>query len=321
LSERRAIVVGWPGQDGTLLAELLAGRRYGVFCVGRTATHCIGMPRSAASRVDVADHAQIAALVSEQQPHEIYYLAAHHGSAEDAGVESDPRTEMLESMKVHCDGLLNFLDAVRRHSKHSRVFYASSSLVFADQGPDARQNELTPLAPEGSYALTKALGGEACREFRELGMFCCAGFLYNHESALRGARFVTQRIVRAALRIRSGSDEKLELRDLDAVVDWAHASDYVEAFTRILQLDLPGDFVIATGEGHSVREFASIAFAHLGLDWRQHVAAGGAALARNRSGRIGDPTKLRSLTAWQPTMAFEVMVRRVVDETAARLGL
>jgi GDPmannose 4,6-dehydratase len=320
LSERRAIIVGWPGQDGTLVADLLGRQGYSALCVGRSATHRIGIA-SGPARLDLTDAPQIAATVAELQPHEVYYLAAHHGSAEVLLGEHDPRADMLQSMNVHCVGLLNFLDAIRRHATHSRLFYASSSLVFADEGPDRRQNELTPLAPRGTYALTKALGGQACQEFRELGVFCSVGFLYNHESALRGARFVTQRIARAALRIRAGNAEKLELRDLDAVVDWGHAADFAEAFVRVLQHESPDDFVIATGEGHTVREFASIAFSHLGLDWRQHVVTGGVSLARNRSGRVGDPSKLQRLTGWKPSMSFEGLVRRIVDETALALGM
>jgi GDPmannose 4,6-dehydratase len=319
LSEPRAIIVGWPGQDGTLLADLLALRRYGVLCIGRNGTHRFGSV-SGPARLDLTDEQQIAATVAAIQPREIYYLAAHHRSAEERAGAIDPRAEVMQSMQVHCVGLLNFLDAIRHHSPQSRIFYAASSLVFADAGPDRRQDELTPLAPQGTYALTKALGVQACREYRELGCFCSVGFLYNHESALRGARFVTQRIARAALSIRSGSQEKLELRELDAVVDWGYAPDYVDACARILELDAPGDFVVATGEGHTVREFVSLAFSHLGLDWTQHVVAGGASLARNRSGRIGEPAKLMRLTGWRPSMSFETMVRRLVDETAARLG-
>lgn len=317
MSERRAIVVGWPGQDGSLLADLLERRGFGVLCIGRMGTHCIGKV-SGPARVALTDHAQIMEAVAEIQPHEIYYLAAHHGSAE-AQPLADPRTDLLESMNVHCVGLLNFLDAIRRHAPSSRLFYASSSLVFGDSGPDVYQNELTPVAPRGTYALTKALGGHACRELRELGVFCSVGILYNHESALRGASFVTQRIVRAALRIRSGSAEKLQLGDLDAVVDWSYVPDFVEAFVRILALDSPGDFVIASGVGHTVREFASVAFSHLGLDWQEHIVAGAASLSRNRSGRVGDSSKLQRLTGWQPSIAFEPMVCRLVDETAAHL--
>lgn len=318
MSERRAIVIGAFGQDGTLLQGQLDARGYAVLRVGRNAVHDPGGP--AASTLALTDSGEVSAAVRNFAPHEIYYLAAYHGPAEASQAAQDPRSDLLESLHVHCVGLVNFLGAVLHHSPECRLFYASSSLVFPDSGPQLKLTEDTAIQPQCEYALTKALGGRACAKYRALGVFASVGLLFNHESALRGPRFVTQRIIRSALRIRAGSDEKLTLADLDAIVDWGHAADYVDAFVRILRLNEPGEFVIATGEGHTVREFASIVFDHLNLDWRVHVVTGGDSLTRRRSGRVGDASKLRRLTGWKPAMPFEAMVRTLVDETGARLA-
>jgi len=259
---------------------------------------------------DIGDPAAIAGFVRQQQPAEIYFLAAHHHSSEDL---PEGEGELFrQSMRTHFDGAVNFLDAIALHARASRFFYAASSHVF---GPPAAtmQSEATPLQPETVYAITKAAGMMACRRYRETQrVFASAGILYNHESPLRSERFVSRKIACAAARIARDGGGSVELGDLEARVDWGYAPDYVDAMHRILQLERPGEFVVATGETHTVREFAEIAFRSAGLDYRRHVMARPELLARQNPPRIGDASRLRRETGWAPSIGFEEMVRRMV---------
>ena len=311
MSSRRAVVVGHRGQDGHLLTELLRRRGYDVLGVGRDRTDVWGgVPAPDACRVDRPE--AVFRAVDLWRPHEVYYLAAHHGPAE-AG-EADAYTGYLAELEVNVAGVLHFLEGVRRHSPSTRLFYASSSLVFGNWPDRSPQDETTPVAPEGAYALCKRLAAEACREYRERhGVFASVGILFNHESPLRPPRYLSAKIVRAAAAAR-GSTGPLMLGDTRAVVDWGYAPDFVEAFTRILALDRPDDFVVATGEGHTVGDFAQAAFGRVGLDWRCYVVEDPGLLVRRGSGRVGDPAKLRRLTGWAPSETFAGMVAALVDD-------
>jgi GDPmannose 4,6-dehydratase len=172
-----------------------------------------------------------------------------------------------------------------------------------------RQDESTRFAPRNAYAITKVAGAHACALYRErYSLHVSVGILYNHESPLRGPRFVSQRIVRGAWRARREPGYRLKLGSLSAVVDWGYAPDYVDAMVRIVSHPVPDDYVIATGEPHTVREFVEIAFARLGLDWREHVEEEASLVTTTSATLIGDSTKLRARTGWSPTVGFEQMV-------------
>ncbi len=298
-----ALVIGAGGQDGRLLSEQLT----------REGHRVVGITRGA---LDLSDAAGVRAFVASEQPDEIYYLAAHHHSSQDRAPE--PVELFRASFAVHVDGLLNMLEAMRLESPHARLFYAASSHVFGSQPPTPVQDESTPLNPDNVYSITKAAGVHACRLYRnDYGLFASAGYLYNHESPYRRPEFVTTKIIRAAIDINHGSREKLVLGDLSAPVDWGWAPDYVDAMTRILHLDRPGDFVIATGEPHTVSEFAQLAFAGVGLDWREHVEENPGIITKRKLGLVGDPAKLKAATGWSPTVTFEGMIRKLLEAAAA----
>lgn len=320
MAGKRVIIVGHDGQDGQLLTRALREEGDDVLGIGRTSNSSTVLVDDMESiRVERPDEVERA--VRTLRPHEVYYLAAYHASSEDRDT-CDIREGFTRSVRVHVEGPLHFLEAIRRHSPSTRLFYASSSLVFGPRGSVTPQDENTPPAPAGSYALTKALGGEAVREYRERhGIFGSVGILYNHESTRRPRSFVSRKISLAALAILAGEQETLTLGDLDAVVDWGYAPDFVDAFRRILALDEPDDFVVATGRGHTVRDFVSVAFEHVGLDWQRHVEESSALLGREAGGRVGDPRKLRRRSGWEATLSFEEMVRRLLDETAVELGV
>ncbi len=295
-----ALIIGAGGQDGRLLTDLLQQRGYAVH----------GWTRE--DSVDLLDAKSIAHELDRLQPNEIYYLAAFHHASEDA-VEISEEELLRRSRAVHVDGLRNVLSALRKSSSEARLFYAASSHVFG-ANQDAQQNESRPFAPNSAYAISKAEGIECCREFRTEGVFAATGILYNHESALRKASFLSQKIVQGALQAQRDSSHKLVLGDLDARVDWGYAPDYIEAMSHVLRLPEADDFVIASGETHSVREFAEIAFAAVGLDWKNHIETDASLLRKESHPLCGDASKLRASTGWSSTLNFKQMVRALVDE-------
>ena len=240
-------------------------------------------------------------------PDEIYYLAAFHHSTEDV-VELSAAELLRCSFNVHVHGLLNVLQAIEECCPRVRLFYAASSHVFGKSGSEW-QNEETPLLPNSAYAISKAAGLQCCQSYRRRqGIFAATGILFNHESPLRKPSFLSQKIVRGALQAQRDPSFRLVLGDLETRVDWGYAPDYVDAMFRILQLPEADDFVVASGEMHTVREFAHEAFGALGLDWRRHVVTdarllnkishslrGDSEQAASRN-RVGHP--LRVLQKW-----------------------
>lgn len=295
----RALIVGSAGQDGTLLGEHLRAR-------GDTVT---GLPRGERTAGEVEQ------LVQDGRPDAIYYLAAYHHSSEDPPIE--PLALFERSAAVHVTQLLYFLEAIRKRAPAARLFYAASSLIFGEPA-ETPQTEDTPFRPICVYGITKTAGVQLCRHYRRThGVYASVGILYNHESPLRAPKFVSKKIVRAAHEIARGTRDRLVLGDLSAELDWGYAPDYVDAMHRILALPSPDDFVVATGEAHTVRELVELAFGQLGLDWRRHVEENRALITRPPLRRIGDASKLAAATGWRPATSFEAMVRALVEAEAA----
>jgi GDPmannose 4,6-dehydratase len=315
----RALIIGAGGQDGRLLFDRLVGDGCGVLGVGpKGAVRSAGVPD--AGPFDILDAAAVAAGVAKLEPDAIYYLAGYHHSAEDSLLPDDLEL-YRRSHDVHVLGLLHVLEAIRIHAPQARLFYAASSHCFGDP-PPGMQDETTPLRPRGVYGITKTAGVQLCGRYREFhGVAASVGFLYNHESPLRRRNFLSMKIVGAAVDFSHGRRDKLTLGDTAARVDWGYAPDYVDAMTRIVALPQADDFVVATGELHSVEEFAAIAFGRLGLDWREHVTVDPSVIVkRERSVElVGDSRKLRALTKWAPSVDFRQMVELLVDAEMRRL--
>ena len=298
---RRALITGAGGQDGTYLTELLAGRDYEVSGVGR-------------GDVDLLDHQALAALLREHAPHEIYNLASP---------SFVPRSweKPVETAEFAAVGVTSLLEAVRAVDSTIRVYQASSSEIFGEP-VEVPQTEMTPLSPVTPYGVAKAYGHFIVRSYRRrYGLHASCGILYNHESPRRPVDFLPSKVAHAAAAISLGRQHELVLGDLDAQRDWGFAGDYVEAMWLMLQQDEPDDYVIASGELHSVRELVELAFAHLGLDWREHVRVD-EALKRGAAELhhlVGDSTKARERLGWEPRVQFAALVTLLVD--AARAGL
>lgn len=308
-----ALITGITGQDGSYLAALLLSQGYdvvGTVRPGSAVNH--GNIRSIRDRLSLVDanlldERGILELVDSVRPDEIYNLAARASSR-----------HLFENpvLTGDCNGLAvaRFLEAIRQVNPGIRFFQASSSEMFGNavQSP---QDEATPFQPRNPYGIAKLSGHWYTVNYRETyGIFACSGILFNHESPRRTAEFVTRKITIAATRIKAGLQDKLVLGDLDARRDWGFAGDYVRAMWQMLQAPEPGDYVIATGKSHSVREFCDIAFAYLGLDYADHVVSDAASgRPRDSANLVGNAAKATRLLGWRPQLDFEELVKMMVD--------
>jgi GDPmannose 4,6-dehydratase len=319
---KRALITGITGQDGSFLAELLLAKGYEVHGVVRRASTfnterldpIYADPHERGARLflhygDVSDGGGILRILEKSQPEEIYHLAAQSHvrvSFDQAEYTAD----------IVATGTLRLLEAVRDYVSRGRtvrVYQAGSSEMFGASPPP--QNESTPFYPRSPYAASKVAAHWYSVNYREAyGLFIANGILFNHESPRRGETFVTRKITRALARIKLGLQEKLYLGNLDARRDWGYAGDYVEAMWRILQQPEPEDFVIATGESHSVREFLDLAAARAGVDWARHVETDPRYFRPTEVNDLyGDASKARAKLAWKPLVTFEELVHMMMD--------
>jgi GDPmannose 4,6-dehydratase len=306
---RRAVIVGANGQDGRILFDRCSKECAALGLDVATVTQHLLADVAPSHPVDLQNAQLVSALVERVVPDEIYYLAAHHHSSEE---QPDETTELRKCTEVHMMGLVHILEGVREHAPRCRLFYAGSSQMFG-QPTLTRQDETAPFSPRNAYAITKVAGAHICALYRErYAVHASVGILYNHESPLRGPRFVTQRIARGVWQAKRDPAYRLKLGSLAAVVDWGYAPDYVEAMIRIVAQAAPDDYVIATGEPHTVRDFVETAFDYLGLDWRAHVEEDPTLVKIAAATLVGDATKLRRQTGWKPTVTFNQMVKILV---------
>lgn len=294
-----ALIFGAHGQDGQLLSRLLTAESAKVTPIGR-------------GDLDL-NNLEALKQILQNEVTEIYYLAAHHHSSQDA-ISSDESILYQQSFLVHVTGLANILESMRQYSPHTRLFYAGSSLVFG-QPKEEVINESTPFDPRCIYGITKAAGIQLCRYYREkYGLFASVGILFNHESHLRNQKFVIPKIIDAALSIAKGSNTKLILGDITARVDWGYAPDYVEAMKRIVRLQEGDDFIIATGQTYSIQDALEVVFGLLKLDWNQYVEVRPDTVHRKRTTLCGDPSKLQKATGWLPSIGFEEMLSTILKK-------
>jgi GDPmannose 4,6-dehydratase len=309
---KRALVIGSAGQDGRILTAQLRAADTSVIGADRHGTMGEGMP-APSPPLDLGNLDAVESFVRAALPDEIYYLAAHHHSSEEA-IDTDIPGLFRLSIEVNVTGLVHVLEAMRRTVPQARLFYASSSHVFGRPALPV-QDERTPKNPINVYGLTKSAGMDAVRFYRERGLHASAGILYNHESIYRTEKFVSMRLARAAARaalaIQNGEIHRIEVGSLAAVVDWGYAPDYTLAMQRIVALETPDDFVVASGQPHRVEDLARAAFAAVGLDWREHVFERPGIVKKPGAVLVGDASKLKSATGWAPSITFGEMVERL----------
>jgi GDPmannose 4,6-dehydratase len=306
----RALIIGSEGQDGRILFDRITADGGAVLGLGRDSLR--GTATDSLAPIDLSSREQMSTLLARWRPDEIYYLPAVHQASEEP-IAADDAALFHSSLEVHVTGLVHVLQEIRKQDLDARVFYAASSLVFGDVTTET-QDEQTPMRPRCIYGITKATGVNACRFYRETHrLHASTGILYNHESPLRPPSFVSQKIIRGAVAISRGSEEKLVLGDLSARIDWGFAPDYVDAMIRILRHPTPDDYVIATGESRSVREFVEVTFGLLALNWRSHVVEDRSLLTRRSRTRIGNAAKLRERTGWLPRVTFAQMIAILLE--------
>jgi GDPmannose 4,6-dehydratase len=323
---KKALVTGITGQDGSYLSELLLNKGYEVHGIVRRSSsfntnridHLYRDPHEQNVRIfthygDLTDSVALARLIYELQPDEIYHL----------GAQSHVRVSFdipEYTFDVTAGGTLRLLDAMREAGCEGVRFYqASSSEMFGSAPPP--QNESTPFHPRSPYAVAKVGAYWATVNYREAyGMFASNGILFNHESPRRGETFVTRKITRALARIKAGLQDRLYLGNLDAKRDWGYAPDYAEAMWMMLQSPEPDDYVVATGETHSVREFLEAAFTHAGLDWEQYVEIDPRYFRPSEVDvLLGDASKAREKLGWEAKTRFDELVRLMVDADMTEL--
>jgi GDPmannose 4,6-dehydratase len=296
--KRKAIIVGSSGQDGQLLAEHLIHKDYELTLLGRLS-------------LDITNADKVSQVVERVIPDEIYFLAAYHHSAED--IQDPDNIIFRKSFDIHVTALSHFLESIAQVNPKARLFYASSSHIFSDYKGEI-QSENTSTRPENVYAISKYAGMMTCRYYREhRQLFVSCGILYNHESSLRSPNFLSRKVTKAAVAIKRKEKESLILGNLDIMVDWGYAPDYVDAMYRMLQLDMPADYIVATGKLHTVRQLVEIAFNYVGLDYRQYVVEEDDLICKSSETRVGDASRLICDTGWQPTISFEEMIKQLVD--------
>ena len=317
---KSALITGITGQDGSYLAELLLSKGYTVFgLVRRLSVPNLGNLRPIAERVtlidgDLMDQSSLNAAVQKAAPDEVYNLAA----------QSFVGTSFVQPVltgEITGLGVLRILEAVRAHAPHARVYQASSSEMFGhvDREP---QDEMTPFHPRSPYGVAKVYGYWACINYREAhGLFVANGILFNHESERRGFEFVTRKISHGVAMIHVGRAKTISLGNLEAKRDWGYAPEYVDMMWRMLQQDIPGDFVGATGEAHSVEEFAAAAFEVAGIeDWKKHVVVDEKNFRPAEVYNLrGNPAKAKRALGWEPRTKFHDLVRIMVEADIAGL--
>ena len=322
---KRAFITGITGQDGSYLAELLLGKGYEVHGLVRRAStfntsridHLYVDPHSSDAKLflhygDLSDGVRMATLLAELAPHEVYNLAAQSH----VRVSFDVPEQTADTTGT---GTVRILEAVRLSGIETRFYQASSSEMFGATSPP--QNEESPFEPRSPYAASKLYSYWITKNYREAyGLFAVNGILFNHESPRRGETFATRKITRAAAAIKAGRQGYLYLGNLEAVRDWGYAPEYVEGMWRMLQVDEPDDYVLATGVGITVREFLRTAFEHVGLNYEDHVRFDERYLRPTEvDALIGDPSRARTQLRWVPTVNGHELARIMVDADSEAL--
>lgn len=321
MSGMRALITGVTGQDGSYLAEFLLNKGYEVYgMVRRSSVERFERLEHLRGRIeivhgDLLDQLSLVNILKEVEPQEVYNLAAQ------SFVPTSWKEPVLTA-EYTAVGVTRMLEAIRCVTPGVRFYQASSSEMFG-KVREVPQRETTPFYPRSPYGVAKAFGHWITVNYREsYGLFACSGILFNHESPRRGLEFVTRKVTHGVASIKLGLATELRLGNLEAQRDWGFAGDYVEAMWLMLQQAQPDDYVIATGETHSVREMVEIAFTHVGLDWQDHVTIDPRFVRPAEVDLlVGDATRARERLGWQPRKGFKQLIGDMVDSDLASLEL
>jgi len=321
---KKALITGITGQDGSYLAEYLLGLGYEVHGIVRRVAmeqpeHRLGRLKGIMGKINIhpaslESYPSIFHIFSREQFDECYHLAAQSFVAESFA-------DGFSTMSTNINGTHYVLAALRELQPNCKFYFAGSSEMFG-KVRETPQRESTPFHPRSPYGISKCAGFQLAVNYREAyGMFCCNGILFNHESPRRGLEFVTRKVTNGVARIKLGLQSELRLGNLDAKRDWGHARDYVRAMHLMLQQPQPDDYVVATGETHSVRELCELAFSEAGLDYREYVKIDQAVYRPAEVDLlIGDYSKAAKILKWQPNVGFPVLIKEMVRADLAALS-
>ena len=307
---KTAIITGIAGQDGTYLYKYLLSQNYLISGIDISSFSAEGV--DFICNLDLSDTSSVLNLIKQIKPNEIYHLAAYHGSSEDR-IE-DEVDLFKKSNYTNVMSTINLLEGIRRFSPKTKLFYSGSSQMLGTPNTTL-QDENTPFNPENIYGITKYSATKFCHYYKnKYNVFASVGILYAHESPLRGSNFVSKKIVEGAVSIKNNKKKELILGNLEAEVDWGYAGDYVLAMHEILQLNKPDDFIISSGNKHTVGEFVEIAFGYLKLDWEKYVIVKKDILtSNNKFSVLGDNRKLTNSTGWSPAIDFRQLVIMMIE--------
>ena len=314
---KRALITGITGQDGSYLAEFLLEKGYEVHGVVRRVAiedpeHRLWRIRHIIDKVklhaaSLESYVSIFNVVEKVKPDECYHLAAQ-------SFVSYSFEDEFSTINTNINGTHFVLSAIKDRAPHCKFYFAASSEMFGNV-KESPQNENTPFHPRSPYGISKVAGFDLTRNYREAyGLYALSGILFNHESSRRGFEFVTRKVTNTAAKIKLGLAKELRLGNLEAKRDWGYAADYVEAMWLMLQQGEPGDYVIATGVTHSVKELVEIAFSHVGLNWKEYVIADEKLYRPAEIYELrGDYSKARKELGWEPQVSFENLIKMMVD--------
>ena len=314
---KKALITGVGGQDGSYLAEYLLDNDYEVY--GMISRHSVAEKQD--SRInhitknintyygDLLDYPSLVRIVNEVQPDEIYNL----GAMSHVRISFDMPSFTIQTNAL---GVLNMLEVYRTTCPEAKFYQASSSEMFGNSvDEDGTQRLTTPMNPVSPYGCAKVMGYNLVRHYRHAyGLHACNGVLFNHESPRRGSNFVTNKVVKGAVAIKKGLQDKLELGNMDSYRDWGHSKDYVRAMHMILNHDTPDEFIVATGETHSVRDLCEVVFSKLGLNYEDHIVQNPIYMRPEELKYLkGDPSKVKNVLGWKPEYTFETLLDDMID--------
>ncbi len=307
---KKAIVVGHTGQDGYYLSELLRGKQYEVLGISSKE---VTANKYGINQLNVLSTEQVESLLQKVQPEEVYFLAAVHQSSADQQIEEGDLFQ--NSLDLNVKTVVSFLEGIRKHSAKSKLFYAASSHVFGSP-VTSPQDETTVLKPECIYGITKTAGMGALRYYRENhNIYAGTGIFYNHESPRRASKYVSKKIVEGAVAIKNNSQSELVLGNLESQIDWGFAPDYMEVVHAMMQLPQADDFIISSGELHTIKDFVEGVFGYLGLNWSAYVKLDpGLITKKQKKNLFGNNKKIKKATGWEPSVDFKGLIKIMVEE-------
>ena len=311
MQSNTALIVGANGQDGTILSQKLRARGQKLLLVNR---HSLTDAFGRESSFSVLNRSDVENLIRSESPQEVYYLAAHHHSAEgSSGVHNDDNQYDL-SRQVHVEGIHNILEAAKSLNRKMRIFYASSALIFDGTGLKT-QSERTLPKPICYYGLTKLEGQYLCEFYRDaFDLFVSVGILYSHESHLRPGNYFSQKVLTYLLSFRDGGVRKLRIGDLNASNDWGYAPIYVDAFTQMLEAPYPGTYIVSSGRESRVVDFLDVAFKRFGLSYQDHIEIDPSILNRKPRSRIGNPRKIKLEIGWEAKLSLSDLIEKLIED-------